>query len=115
MCGIDLAAKDVLIVDTRSPRQYSGEEGEEIRKGHIPGARNLFWETTLEGAEVRVWRKIEDLEKLAAAVGGTRNREIIVYFRDGKRREPRFLHAEVYPRLPQSSALQGILGGMVRG
>jgi thiosulfate/3-mercaptopyruvate sulfurtransferase len=38
-----LAARDVLVVDARPPVQYSGEEGEEIRKGHIP-ARNLFWE-----------------------------------------------------------------------
>ena len=47
-----LASKDVVIVDARSPKQYSGEEGEEIRKGHIPGARNFFWENTLEGDEV---------------------------------------------------------------
>jgi 3-mercaptopyruvate sulfurtransferase SseA len=79
-----LAARDVLIVDARPPVQYSGEEGEEIRKGHIPGARNLFWETTLEGAEVRVWKKKEDLEKLAADVGATRGKEIIVHCRTGR-------------------------------
>ncbi len=45
------------IVDARPPKQYSGEEGEEIRQGHIPGARNIFWETTLEGEEVRGWKK----------------------------------------------------------
>lgn len=79
-----LAARDVLIVDARPPVQYSGEEGEEIRKGHIPGARNLFWETTLEGAEVRVWKKKEDLEKLAADAGATRAKEIIVHCRTGR-------------------------------
>ncbi len=79
-----LAAKDVLIIDARPPKQYSGEEGEEIRRGHIPGARNLFWETTLEGADVRVWKKKEDLEKLVADVGGTRQKEIIVHCRTGR-------------------------------
>jgi len=79
-----LAARDVLIVDARPPMQYSGEEGEEIRKGHIPGARNLFWETTLEGAEVRVWKKKEDLERLVADIGGTRDKEIIVHCRTGR-------------------------------
>jgi thiosulfate/3-mercaptopyruvate sulfurtransferase len=79
-----LAAKDVLIVDARPPKQYSGEEGEEIRKGHIPGARNLFWETTLEGADVRVWKKKEDLEKLVAEGGGSRDKEILVHSRTGR-------------------------------
>jgi thiosulfate/3-mercaptopyruvate sulfurtransferase len=79
-----LADRNVLILDARSPNQYSGEEGEEIRKGHIPGARNLFWETTLEGTEVRVWKNKEDLEKRVAAVGATREKEIIVYCRTGR-------------------------------
>jgi thiosulfate/3-mercaptopyruvate sulfurtransferase len=79
-----LAARDVLILDARPPMQYSGEEGEEIRKGHIPGARNLFWETTLEGADVRVWKKKEDLEQLVADVTGTRDKEIIVHCRTGR-------------------------------
>jgi thiosulfate/3-mercaptopyruvate sulfurtransferase len=79
-----LTARDVLVVDARPPVQYSGEEGEEIRKGHIPGARNLFWETTLEGTEVRVWKKKEDLEKLVADVGRTRDKETIVHCRTGR-------------------------------
>ncbi len=79
-----LVAKNVVIVDARSPEQYSGEEGEEVRKGHIPGAKNIFWETTLEGEEVRVWKKKEDLEKLFAESGVTRDKEIVVYCRTGR-------------------------------
>ncbi len=78
-----LSAKGVVVVDARPPRQYSGEEGEEIRKGHIPGARNLFWEATLEGDEVRVWRKKEELEKLFAELGVTKEKQIIVHCRTG--------------------------------
>jgi thiosulfate/3-mercaptopyruvate sulfurtransferase len=74
----------VVIVDTRSPKQYVGEEGEEIRRGHIPGARNVFWETTLEGDETRVWKKKEDLEKLFSDSGVTRDKEVIVHCRTGK-------------------------------
>jgi thiosulfate/3-mercaptopyruvate sulfurtransferase len=79
-----LLAKDVVIVDARSPMQYSGEEGEETRRGHIPGARNIFWETVLDGDEARVWKKREDLEKLFAEAGVTKDKEVIVYSRTGK-------------------------------
>jgi thiosulfate/3-mercaptopyruvate sulfurtransferase len=79
-----LTAKNMVIVDARPPRQYSGEEGEEIRRGHIPGAKNVFWEMTLEGEEVRVWKKREDLEKFFAEFGVTKEKEIIVYSQTGK-------------------------------
>jgi len=78
-------AKDVVIVDTRSPKQYSGEEGDEIRRGHIPGARNIFWETTLEGDEIRVWKKKDDLEKVFAESGVVKDKEMVVYSRTGRK------------------------------
>lgn len=79
-----LKAKEVVIVDARPPEQYRGEEGEEIRRGHIPGAINIFWETTLEGGEVRVWKKKEDLEKQFVDAGVTREKEIVVHCRTGR-------------------------------
>ncbi len=79
-----LSAKNVVLLDARHPRQYSGEEGEEIRKGHILRARNVFWETTLEGEEVRVWKKKEDLEKLLSELGVTKDKEIVVYSGEGR-------------------------------
>jgi thiosulfate/3-mercaptopyruvate sulfurtransferase len=79
-----LSASNGVIVDVRAPKQHSGEEGEEIRRGHIPGARNVFWETTLEGEEVNVWKKKEDLEKLFVESGVVKNKEVIVYCRTGR-------------------------------
>lgn len=79
-----LFAKESVIVDARPPRQYSGEEGEEIRRGHIPGAKNFFWETVLEGEEARVWKKREELEKLLVESGITRDKEVIVHCRTGR-------------------------------
>jgi thiosulfate/3-mercaptopyruvate sulfurtransferase len=79
-----LFTKGVLILDARPPEQYSGEEGEEIRRGHIPGARNVFWQTTLEGDEIRTWKKREDLERLFAESGAVREQEIVVYSRTAR-------------------------------
>ncbi len=79
-----LASKGSVIIDARPPKQYSGEEGEEIRRGHIPGAKNIFWETVLEGDEVRGWKKKEDLEKLFAESGITKDKELIIHCRTGR-------------------------------
>lgn len=79
-----LSAKNVLILDARQARQYSGEEGEGVRRGHIPGAKNICWEATLEGEEVKVWKKKEELEKLFAESGVTRDKQIVVYGETGK-------------------------------
>jgi thiosulfate/3-mercaptopyruvate sulfurtransferase len=38
----------------------------------------------LEGEEVRVWKKKEDLEKLFAEHGVTRDKEVIVHCRTGR-------------------------------
>ena len=78
-----LSARNGVIIDARSPKQYSEEEGEEIRRGHIPGAINIFWETTLEGDEIKIWKKKEELEKLFNEVGITKDKEVIVYCRTG--------------------------------
>ena len=79
-----LSTRGAFIADARSPRQYTGEEGDEIRKGHIPGAKNIFWETVLEGEEGKVWRKREDLERLMADSGISRQQEVVVYCRTGR-------------------------------
>ncbi|OGP80124.1 MAG: hypothetical protein A2V86_14055 [Deltaproteobacteria bacterium RBG_16_49_23] len=79
-----LSTKGVAIVDARPPKQFSGEEGEDIRRGHIPGAKNLFWETTLEGDEVRVWKRREDLEKLFSESGAVKDKNIIVHCSTGR-------------------------------
>jgi len=79
-----LSSPNGVILDARSPKQYSGEEGVEIRRGHIPGARNVFWETTLEGDEIKTWKKKDELEKRFTEMGIAKHQEIIVQCRTGR-------------------------------
>lgn len=79
-----LQSKNLVMIDSRSPKMYSGEEGDERRRGHIPGAINIFWETTLEGNEIKIWKKREDLERYFSGFGLAKDKEIIVYCQTGK-------------------------------
>jgi thiosulfate/3-mercaptopyruvate sulfurtransferase len=97
-----ISAKGWVTVDARSHRQYSGEEGEEIRRGHLPGAKNVYWDATLEGDEFRVWKKKEDLEKLFLEAGVTKDKQIVVICSGGREGSHLYFtlkHVLGYPRV----------------
>jgi thiosulfate/3-mercaptopyruvate sulfurtransferase len=68
------------LVDARSPEQYAGQAGAQMRRGHIPGAVNHYWQTDLtqEGFG-HVWKSVGDLKAGYAGQGITPDRNIIVY------------------------------------
>ncbi len=103
------------MIDARPPRQYSGEEGEEIRRGHIPGAKNIFWETTLEGEEVRVWKKERGSGETLHGIGGNKRQRGRCPLPHRERGEPRLFYIKTCPWISQGSSLSGGLGGMVCG
>lgn len=81
----------VALVDVRSPKEYSGEliapeaypqEGAQ-RGGHIPGALNISWGQNV--TEDGTFKAREELEKLYAPLGVTRDREVVAYCRIGER------------------------------
>jgi len=45
-----LGDSTVALLDARPPTSYAGTPGSSPPTGHIPGARNIFWKTTLGGA-----------------------------------------------------------------
>ncbi|MER1986225.1 MAG: sulfurtransferase [Solibacillus sp.] len=77
-----LNSEDVVIVDTRSKEEYTGED---LRKnangGHIPGAVHQEWTTALQENEqgVTVFLDYEDLQKNYDAVGADKDKTIIPY------------------------------------
>lgn len=84
-----LSRSDVVILDVRTPSEYSGDvfiekppEGDE-RAGHIPGAVHL--EHTLALNEDSTFKSAEELHDLYAQRGITKDKEIIPYCAVGGR------------------------------
>jgi thiosulfate/3-mercaptopyruvate sulfurtransferase len=83
--------KGGVLVDVRSPQEYSGErlhmpdypnEGA-LRGGHIPGAANIPWAQAVK--EDGTFKSREDLEALYGNKGVTPDKDIIAYCRIGER------------------------------
>ncbi len=79
-----LGQAGTVLVDARAPDQYAGEAGAQMRRGHIPGAVNHYWQDDLErNAFAKVWRDRERLRAEYAAQGITPDKDIITYCNGG--------------------------------
>jgi len=75
---------DVVIIDTREPREYAGETPYgESRGGHIPGARHVFFKD-LVGADGKIVEG-EVLKARLADLGIGENTEVVSYCTGGIR------------------------------
>ena len=75
-----LRTGDAILVDARPPDQYAGETGAQMRRGHIPGAINHYWQDDLtrEGFGF-VWKQPAELRAGYEAQGITSEKDIIAY------------------------------------
>jgi len=72
--------RDVVLVDARPPDQFGGEAGAQMRRGHIPGAINHYWQDDLEQEGFgRVWKPADALRAMYAAQGITPDKRLILY------------------------------------
>lgn len=76
---------DVAILDARPPTEYSGETpGDGVtRPGHIPGARNVFWQTLVESAELPTLKSEAELHRIFRAAGVDDGDTVVAYCRTG--------------------------------
>lgn len=75
-----VAAKDAILVDARPPDQYLGEAGAQMRRGHIPGAINHYWQDDLTQVGFgHVWKSPAELRTGYLAQGISPERNIIAY------------------------------------
>ena len=83
-----LGKKEVVLVDTRAPKEFTGETpGRDVgRGGHLPGAVNLDWvthSTTKDG--FKVYKSADELLSMYEKAKVTKDKEVIVYCRTGLR------------------------------
>ena len=83
-----LGKKEVVLVDTRSPKEFSGETpGRDVgRGGHLAGAVNLDWvthATTKDG--FKVYKSADELLSMYEKAKVTKDKEVLVYCRTGLR------------------------------
>jgi thiosulfate/3-mercaptopyruvate sulfurtransferase len=72
--------QNAIVVDARPPDQFVGEAGAQMRRGHIPGAVNHYWQDDLtqEGFG-HVWKPVQDLRAVYLQQGISPDRRVIVY------------------------------------
>ncbi|HET7344621.1 MAG TPA: rhodanese-like domain-containing protein, partial [Nitrososphaeraceae archaeon] len=86
-----LSAKDKILVDVRSPKEFTGEilappeypTEHAQRGGHIPGAVNIPWSQAVN--DDGTFKSLAELKNLYQSKGITPDKEIIAYCRIGER------------------------------
>jgi len=72
-----LKAQTVVIVDARSPAEYSGTKRYAKRAGHIPGAVNIEWQQNLRADGT--FKPLDELRAMYAAQGVTPDKTVVTY------------------------------------
>jgi len=74
-----LGSPDVVILDTRSPQEFTGTDVRAARGGHIPGAVNMDWTLAIDPEREPRLKPADDLRNMLQRLGITPDREVIVY------------------------------------
>lgn len=87
-----LEKSDTVLVDVRSPKEFSGEITAPAeypmehaqRGGHIPNANNIPWASAVNDAD-GTFKSVEELKKIYETKGVTPDKDVICYCRIGER------------------------------
>jgi thiosulfate/3-mercaptopyruvate sulfurtransferase len=74
---------DTVILDARSPEEYTGAVAQSKKGGHIPGAVNIEWKNNL--TEAGTFKTAAELRRLYEQAGITPNKEVVTYCQSGGR------------------------------
>jgi thiosulfate/3-mercaptopyruvate sulfurtransferase len=87
-----LEKSDTVLVDVRSPKEFSGEITAPAeypmehaqRGGHIPNANNIPWASAVNDVD-GTFKSVEELKKIYETKGVTPDKDVICYCRIGER------------------------------
>ena len=87
-----LDKNDTVLVDVRSPKEFSGEVTAPAeypmehaqRGGHIPNANNIPWASAVNDTD-GTFKSVEELKKIYETKGVTPDKDVICYCRIGER------------------------------
>jgi thiosulfate/3-mercaptopyruvate sulfurtransferase len=83
---------DAMILDTRSPAEFAGEDVRAARGGHIPGAVNVDWILASNDTAAPTLKPAEELRALYEGAGVTPDRAmILIYCQSGMRASHTYL------------------------
>ena len=82
---VEMKRSNVVIVDARSPAEYSGFDVRAKRGGRIPGAINIDWVRNVTNDDLKTFKPAAELRKMYEAAGVTPDKEIIVHCHTGVR------------------------------
>lgn len=90
-----------VVVDSRSPQEFSGEDRRALRGGHIPGAVNWNWTRAQDDSRQRRLRPVAALQDELSALGVSADREVVLYCQTHHRSSHSYvvLRHLGYPRL----------------
>ena len=81
----EMKRPNVVVVDARSPAEYSGFDVRAKRGGHIPGTLNIDWVRNVTNDDLKTFKPAAELRKMYEAAGVTPGKEIIVHCDTGVR------------------------------
>jgi thiosulfate/3-mercaptopyruvate sulfurtransferase len=70
---------NVVVLDVRTPAEYSGADRRALHAGHIPGAVNVDWSRAIVGGGDFRLKPADELRALYKAAGVTPDKEVIVH------------------------------------
>lgn len=76
---------NIMLVDTRSPEEYQGQDVRARRGGHIPGAVNINWINSLSEADTAHFLPAVRLQEMFDRAGVTRDKAVVTYCQSGMR------------------------------
>ena len=85
-CKLSIDDPKAIVLDNRSPAEYSGEDDRAKLSGHIPGAVNIDWRENFNVVDdVATYKSAPELQALFDAAGITKDMKIYTLCHTGQR------------------------------